>query len=365
MLTDENIVIITGVTKDLIRDLVRRVEPHTSWEKRKVQAMVILVFILLKHTPTWDLAAIFWRVILAQPEASERSLRRWASELLTALLPLIPFDKERRYDYECESIPGVYSIIDCTPLRVRGPKHVYNGKYHTKVLKYQVICDLRGVTIDARPTGSREHDAVAARAGMIPLRDGEWILGDRGYQGVDRVVTPFKRSRGGGPLTADQLRFNKFHGIIRAKIEHVFARVRRFKLFYRSPYRDALNHQLVHLGFWIDAELKKKSLAALGEAAPRFISAAEATGSDSSDSSDESSGIEDDSDFGDDDDAREDSPPPRFDQDARLGPRAVGYHRVQRLTDNQLRGLASRNRRGGAPQWLPDRRAREDADESD
>ena len=90
------------------------------------------------------------------------------------------------------------------------------------------------------------HDFALFKQSKIHIREDILLIGDKGYQGIANIhfnsMTPFKKPRK-GVLTEEQKQFNSMIASIRIKIEHVFRRIKCFKIF-QHRYR---NKQLKHL----------------------------------------------------------------------------------------------------------------------
>jgi hypothetical protein len=64
----------------------------------------------------------------------------------------------------------------------------------------------------------------------------ELTMGDKGYQGSNRIIVPFKRRRA---LTERQKAFNSRLSKVRILVEHTLARVKNFQCL-RTPWRHSL-----------------------------------------------------------------------------------------------------------------------------
>ena len=88
--------------------------------------------------------------------------------------------------YSISFIPNATCLVDCFPVRIRGDASTFSGKYHTKVMKFQLV-----TTVVGRPLAlqlvheCRKHDSKALRElGLgVPLADGEVAIGDKTYVG--------------------------------------------------------------------------------------------------------------------------------------------------------------------------------------
>ena len=91
------------------------------------------------------------------------------------------------------------------------------------------------------------------------LEEGELILGDMGYIGEARIVTPRKR-KPKGELSEDEKQYNALVGEERIVVEHTFSLLKSFHSM-SHPWRNALyRHKLVFFVVCELVNLKKKSL---------------------------------------------------------------------------------------------------------
>lgn len=215
----------------------------------------ILAFILylMKNASTWDTLTVIWEKVFEQNYVCEKTLRNYVNKALAQMSGNINFDTNIRHHVKCPAFPHVTTMVDCTPVPIRGNADTHNTKYFKKVRKYQVMSDISGVPLDVRPCPRcRTHDArVLKELGTIDLEKDELILGDKAYVGNRRVVVPYKNSKK-NPLKDVEMNFNTFHSLVRAKIEHVFALLKsRYSLFGFSPYSYPLTDKLVRLAYFI------------------------------------------------------------------------------------------------------------------
>jgi hypothetical protein len=130
-----------------------------------------------------------------------------------------------------------YVIIDGTETRRGRPKGwdaqrpAYSGKTHQHAVKATVITDDQGrpVWFDANPTGQgRTHDIAMVRTGPllgVLAIAGIAVLGDLGYQGLDRdlpgrVWVPQRRRPGHKQLDRDSKLYNHALAQARIRVEH-------------------------------------------------------------------------------------------------------------------------------------------------
>jgi hypothetical protein len=228
---------------------------------------------ILKHVPSWDMAAIVYANVFRRDPLDERTLRRRVRATLLAVISTLPFHTESRFHCTCLHFPQITTMVDCTPVRIRGDATTYNGKYGTKVRKYQVYTDLRGIPIDVQAVPSRQHDAPAARENPPGFDEDYWelTLADKGYVGVNRMLVPFKTNQIRDETRHLQENCNVFHSLVRAKIEHLFARMRKFEIFAHSRYTAETTDIFVLAAYRIQSALMLMHEAAQAVPLPRFV----------------------------------------------------------------------------------------------
>ena len=151
------------------------------------------------------------------------------------------------------SLPALYTALHILPIRVRGSGQKFNGKYHCKVLKFQLVSTVLGeplalyhVLDQANEITCRTFDSVVYKtAGTgIELHPNEIVIGDKGYQGCPGVLTPIKCRRS-GPISDGEAKFNKLLQLVRSPAERIHARLHAWAVMRFSPYRDALTESCV------------------------------------------------------------------------------------------------------------------------
>jgi hypothetical protein len=201
---------------------------------------------------TWEQAG----VLLGQPRTTTRRaildvLQRIARRPIPneARAQVLPFIPEATY------------LVDCFPVRCRGSAAQFNGKYHTKIFKYQAVTDLNGNVVSVLPAGrgkDRSHDShVWKRIGAgVPLEQGQILLGDKAYQGCAACVAPYKRVSA-KKLDLKKLRFNKVHQLCRTHVERLFARLHAWSVIRYSGFSRKTTDVMVKAVAWLDAQKRQ------------------------------------------------------------------------------------------------------------
>ena len=135
-------------------------------------------------------------------------------------------------------------------MRLNAPKKQeksYSGKKKCHTIKEQLVIDAQtGKIICVCEAKGAVHDFTLFKQSKVHIREEIVLLGDKAYQGIANIhfnsMTPFKTLRK-RVLTEEQMQFNSMLGSIRIKIEHVFRRIKCFKIFghrYRNKQRKHL-----------------------------------------------------------------------------------------------------------------------------
>jgi hypothetical protein len=146
-------------------------------------------------------------------------------------------------------------IVDVTEINVQRPKdkkkrrQKYSGKKKRHTSKFEVQINKKGKIVNISDEyGGRRHDFFIRKSEDPMPRDAEKIV-DLGYQGLQKrtknVLIPYKKSKK-TPLTDEQKQHNKSVSSDRIAIEHVFAKLKTFKIL-GTVYRNF--QKKLHLRF--------------------------------------------------------------------------------------------------------------------
>jgi hypothetical protein len=186
------------------------------------QALLVLVY-LRNGEPFTQLGAGF--------EVSTSTAWRYVEETTTLLAARAPALKPA---LRAAKVAGhSYLILDGTVIpidRVAADRPFYSGKHRHHGMNVQVLASPEGDIVWLSPAlpGS-VHDSKAAWIWQImsELADDGWIvLADKGYQGVDGVLTPYKGK--GKPMS--QKDANRAHARLRGRGERAFAQLKTWKV---------------------------------------------------------------------------------------------------------------------------------------
>ncbi|MBF6303117.1 transposase family protein [Nocardia amamiensis] len=146
-----------------------------------------------------------------------------------------------------------YLILDGTLIpidRVAADRPFYSGKHRRHGMNVQVIASPEGdvVWVSSALPGS-VHDSKAAWIWRImhELAAQGWIvLADKGYQGTDGVLTPYK----GRGKPESQKNANRAHAQLRGRGERAFAQLKTWKILRRlrcCPFKTGRIVKTIHV----------------------------------------------------------------------------------------------------------------------
>lgn len=208
---------------------------------------------LVKTSATWDQMVAMQVIWSPDRIVSERQLRRDVGNILNRTsmeLMLQKVNRRRRFSRGDLRFPQCFGSVDCTPVPVRGDRRFLNGKYHQKVVKFEVYVDFEGTPFYwSGPWLPNDHDAkihhrLAEKLVEFGLYyelqhyENEFFLGDQGYTGCCHVICAPKSNERGAqvPVEGTAVPMSDFLKdrivILRTRIEHVFGHLDRFKFMH-------------------------------------------------------------------------------------------------------------------------------------
>ena len=138
-------------------------------------------------------------------------------------------------------------IIDATEIQTQRPsrhqRQYYSGKKKKHTLKVEIMTDTKGKILSvSKVMPGRTHDfSLRKQSSKIPKNAS--VLADSGYQGLQKIhpktILPHKRRRKCA-LSSEQKAHNTILASKRIVVEHVFARLKKFKILgsiYRNSQR--------------------------------------------------------------------------------------------------------------------------------
>lgn len=237
---------LTGVDAAVLRGMVERL--RSAWERRGrrlqrsgrafgvggLEDHLLVLLILLRCHSTQDFLACLYGVDKATICRSLRRIEKIAHRVLGV---------KRRIAVTAAAAEAL--IIDCTEQPIRRPcrrqQRWYSGKKKRHTLKNEIILTERGKSVAASPDAPGTTPDITVRRRSPPLPKGSRAYADSGYQGLqhDHADTdiPYKKTKH-RPLTTDERAYNHALSRFRVRVEHAFARMKRFRIIadtYRYP----------------------------------------------------------------------------------------------------------------------------------
>ncbi len=238
---------LTGVQPEQFRAMVRRVRP--LWERRVeapknregrpfgvggLEEHLLVLLILYRCHLTQDFLACLYHVDKATISRSLKRMEKIAGRSLGVKRKIVVTAEE------AEAL-----IMDCTEQPVQRPQRkqrcYYSGKKKRHTVKNEAIATAQGkiVAVSGDAPG-RVADIEVRRRGP-PLPNDAHVYADSAYQGYQQVhpalEIPYKKSKK-KPLPRDEKLYNRALSRFRVKGEHVFARMKSFRILsdrFRYP----------------------------------------------------------------------------------------------------------------------------------
>ena len=215
---------------------------------------VMLVLQMLKHNLSTAAGSVYLgvprRTLHRKFVAFLQQNERWA------------LDPRRRF--AATLLPGAWErctmLVDGFPV-FRGQRRGggnFSGKYRRSGLKFQMVTDVRGVPMHlSEPFDASVHDAKIFRLTNFEHLPNEMIVADKAYIGAPHCIVPRKKSRL-RPLSVKEKKFEAMHRKVRAKVEHCFARLHRFRFMKYSYWRDTVTANAVRFITWAEHVVRTK-----------------------------------------------------------------------------------------------------------
>jgi DDE superfamily endonuclease len=94
-----------------------------------------------------------------------------------------------------------------------------------------IDANTRLVVATGDPLPGNRNDCAAYRdSGIDQALTGRHVMADGAYQGNPGVIMPYRKPRNGGELEPWQEDLNAVHRRVRARVEHVLARMKNWKI---------------------------------------------------------------------------------------------------------------------------------------
>ena len=239
---------LTGVAADTFDDMVRRLRP--VWEREVVEAKtkdgrpwgvggledhLLVLLILYRCHLTQAVLGCLYGVDKSAISRSKGRIERIAAKVLGV---------RRRILVSADEAQAL--IVDCTEQPIQRPRRkqrcYYSGKRRRHTIKAEPVATHHGgrtrIAAVPPPAPGRTHDLTLRRRGP-PVPEGCRVYADSAYQGYEEehpaTEIPYKRPPG-GRLAKDEREYNRALSSFRVRIEHVFARLKTFRIL-RDVFR--------------------------------------------------------------------------------------------------------------------------------
>jgi hypothetical protein len=175
------------------------------------------------------LVAVYWRTNLTLRQVGplfgiSHAAAHRVVDTLSALLALAPIRRRG---------PQEVSIVDGTLVPLRDRSLAARSKNYRYSANVQIAIDAntRLVIATGDPLPGNRNDCQAYRdSGIDQALAAGHVMADGAYQGNPGVIIPYRRPRDGGELEDWQEDLDAVHRNVRARIEHVLARMKNWKI---------------------------------------------------------------------------------------------------------------------------------------
>ncbi len=207
---------------------------------KSVRNFLILIFHLKYYLPTRSACIFFFLEHARYKEIISNEVDIFFSAYLDDWISLENFEENFMHEF-----PNTYTIVDTTEVTIQSyiPSS-FSGKKHNFTLKYQLTVGSRtGEIVHIfGPIWGSQHDSTVWKdsgLGDFFFDMEEFCLGDRGYVGCLRVISPFKRKKN-QQLNQNEISFNQKLSHYRILIENINSSLKNWSIL-SSVYRGSLD----------------------------------------------------------------------------------------------------------------------------
>ncbi len=165
-----------------------------------------------------------------------------AGRVINHLGPLLALQPRKRF------AKGTVLIVDGTLVPTRDHAIAERSKNYRYSTNHQVVidADTRLVVVVGQPLAGNRNDCKAwEESGAKPAVRNTVTIADGGHPGTG-LVTPHRRERGQSELLDWKEEYNKSHKQVRARVEHVFARMKNWKILRDCRLKgDGVHHAML------------------------------------------------------------------------------------------------------------------------
>ncbi|WP_433545713.1 transposase [Streptomyces sp. CA-294286] len=165
-----------------------------------------------------------------------------ADRIIDHLGPMLALQPRKRFAKD------TVLIVDGTLVPTRDHAVAERSKNYRYSTNHQVVidADTRLVVVVGRPLAGNRNDCKAwEESGAKAAVGTTMTIADGGYPGTGLVI-PHRRKRGQAGLTGWKEEHNKSHKQVRARVEHVFARMKTWKILRDCRLKgDGVHHAML------------------------------------------------------------------------------------------------------------------------
>ncbi|MFC8765738.1 transposase [Streptomyces sp. NPDC057193] len=189
------------------------------------------------------LVAAYWRTNLTMRQLAPLFgvSKSAADRIIDHLGPMLAFQPRRRFAKD------TVHIVDGTLVPTRDHTVAEQSKNYRYSTTHQVVIDAatRLVVVVGRPLAGNRNDCKAWEESGAKAAVGNTLtIADGGYPGT-RLLMPHRRRRG-EELSDWKQEHNKSHKQVRARVEHVFARMKTWKILRDCRLKgDGVHHAML------------------------------------------------------------------------------------------------------------------------
>lgn len=188
------------------------------------------------------LVAAYWRTNLTMRQLAPLFgiSKSAADRIIDRIGPLLALPHRRRF------ARGTVLIVDGTLVPTRDHAVAEQSKNYRYSTNHQVVidADTRLVVLVGRPLPGNRNDCMAwEESGAKTAVGRTTVIADGGYPGTG-LITPHRRTQG-EELPAWKREHNRSHKQARARVEHVFARMKTWKILRDCRLKgDGVHHAM-------------------------------------------------------------------------------------------------------------------------
>ncbi|SED67028.1 transposase [Streptomyces sp. Ag109_O5-10] len=188
------------------------------------------------------LVAAYWRTNLTMRRLAPLFgvSKSAAARIIDHVGPVFVLQPRKRF------AKGTVLIVDGTLVPTRDHSVAEQSKNYRYSTAHQVVidADTRLVVVVGRPLPGNRHDSRGWRESGAKAAVGN-TTADGGYQGTGLVI-PHRRAKGQAELPGWKEEHNRSHKQVRARVEHVFARMKTWKILRDCRLKgDGVHHAIL------------------------------------------------------------------------------------------------------------------------